>query len=101
LSDEQQQYPKIIEEGTNAKALLEHPAWQMVTKELRDTWADAILKSPPGDQNQREFFYYLSLCLDHIEGVLAQRQQQADQAAEILALDEMEKGEIAQKDQGE
>jgi hypothetical protein len=63
LSDEDE---RIVEEGSEAQALLDNPMFIAVIERVRQQCADAILRSDPNQVAQREQSYNLSRGLSAI-----------------------------------
>jgi hypothetical protein len=73
---------QLIDRGTAAKELVEHPQFQAVANTLMDTYLGSIVNTSPAEEKVREAAYYQIKGLQDIFAVLNQWVSIKDQILE-------------------
>lgn len=71
---------QIIARGDAAIALMNHDVFNLVTKELSQSYTDTFMNSAPEDRKEREIAYYKNAALQDILGLLLSWATLRDQA---------------------
>jgi hypothetical protein len=71
---------KIIARGDAAIALMNSDTFNLVTKELSESYVDSFMTSKPEDRKEREIAYYKNVALQDILGLLLSWATLRDQA---------------------
>jgi hypothetical protein len=79
-----------VRRGTQAKLLMENPAFTDVANELFGLWGTQMFTTAPEDDTARRVIHAQHLALQHIVGLLTDRIRQGDDALEQLNNDDEE-----------